>query len=136
MAGRLDVTAYVNVGGPLFEGRAPEILARFEADARHAIADRGADMLRRFPMDKSGRAHGAFQSHVKTEDRGQAVAIPGPMIRGVTWSPWLEGTSKRNRSTHFPGYHLFRITRRQLERQATRIAEERLPPYLRELGGE
>ena len=135
MAKTLAVTAYVNVGGPLFDGRAPEILARFEADARQAIADKGVELLRAFPMDKTGRAHGGFQENLKTVTRGPAVAIPGPTIKGTTWAPWLEGTSKRNESTGFKGYRLFRTTRAQLDRQATEIAETRLPPYLRELGG-
>jgi hypothetical protein len=136
MAKTLAVTAYVNTGGPLFDGSAPEILARFEADARQAIADRGVELLRAFPMDKTGRARGGFQDKLKTVTRSNAVAIPGPMITGVVWAPWLEGTSKRNQSTGFKGYRLFRTTRAMLNRQATEIAETRLPPYLRELGGE
>lgn len=136
MAKSLKVTAYVNSGGPLFEGRAPEILARFEADARQAIADRGVELLRAVKMDTTGRAHGGFQENLHTVTRGATVAIPGPMITGVVWTPWLEGVSKRNDSTSFKGYRLFRSTRAQLDREAAGIAEKRLPPYLHELGGQ
>lgn len=135
MAKTLTVTAYINVGGPLFDGRAPEILARFETEARQAIADKGVELLKAFPMDKTGRARGGFQENLNTVTRGAAVAIPGPTVKGVTWAPWLEGVSKRNESTGFKGYKLFRTTRTQLNKQATQIAETRLPPYLAELGG-
>src|SRR6185437_13511003 len=126
MAKSLTVTAYVNSGGPIFDGRAPGILARFEADARQAIADRGVELLRAFRMDKTGRARGGFQENLHTVTRGTTVAIPGPMIQGVVWTPWLEGVSKRNQSTGFKGYHLFRSTRAQLDREAVSIADKRL----------
>lgn len=135
MSGKLTVTAYTGISGPIADGRAGEILDRYDHDVRQAIADRGVEMLRGFRMNKTGRARGGFQASLHVVDRGAALAIPGPMIRGVTWSPWLEGTSQRNQTTHFKGYHLFRRTRLELDRQAGPIADHELQKYLPQLGG-
>lgn len=136
MAGQLTVTAYTGVTGPIADGRAGEILDRYDRDVRQAVADRGTELLRAFPMNKTGRARGGFQANLRIIDRGAALAIPGPMIKGVTWSPWLEGISKRNQGTGFKGYHLFRKTRLQLDREAGEIAGRELQKYLPQLGGE
>ena len=136
MAGELTVTAYTAVSGPIADGHAGEVLDRYAKDVRQAVADRGTELLRSFPMDKTGRARGGFQANLRIVDRGAALAIPAPMIRGVTWGPWLEGTSKRNQSTRFKGYHLFRKTRLELDRQAGPIAEQVLLKYLPQIGGE
>lgn len=136
MSGRLDVTASLNVSGPIADGMAERALDDFRRDARQAIADRGVELLKAFPMDKTGRARGGFQANLRTVTRGAAVAIPGPNIKGVVWSPWLEGTSRRNRSTKFGGYHLFRKTADQLGDEAGAIAERELQKYLPKMGGE
>ena len=56
--------------------------------------------------------------------------------KGVVWSPWLEGTSKRNDSTGFKGYGLFRKTRLQLQKLAPQIAQEQLDKVISRMGGE
>lgn len=131
----LTVTAFVQVHGPLFDGQAEEALDRFTLAAREAIADEGADMLRAFPMDKTGRASGGFQANVHAEPYGDTFRIRGPMIAGVTWAPWLEGSSKRNSSTRFRGYHLFRAVAAELDAKATEIAGRKLQEYLPQMGG-
>lgn len=136
MAGRIEVTAFVHVEGPIFDGEAEHALADYDRDVRHAIADRGVELLKAFPMDKTGRAHGGFQANLHTVDTDLGTAIPGPMIRGVTWAPWLEGNSKRNRSTSFKGYHLFRKTALQLQDEAADIGDRELQKYLPKMGGE
>ena len=135
MSGELTVTAHVDASGPLAGPEAKRVVAEFERRAAQKIADRGVEMLREFPMNKTGRARGGFQSSLKTVSRGQSVVIPGPKIRGVTWAPWLEGTTRRNQTTRFKGYHLFRKTRVRLDREATGIAERELEKYLAEIGG-
>jgi hypothetical protein len=88
-------------------------------------------------MNKSGRAHGAFENALKTERISPTeTRIPGPMERGVVWSPWLEGTSKRNDSTGFKGYGLFRRTRLQLQKMAPQVAQAELEKVLPRMGGE
>lgn len=135
MTGTLAVIAYVQVSGPLFDGQAEEAVTRFGKEARQAIADRGLELLRAVPMDKTGRGTGAFSEHLKIIDKGSFLRIPSPAISGVTWGPWLEGTSKRNQSTKFRGYHPFRKARTQLDLEATGIAEKKLREFLPQMGG-
>jgi hypothetical protein len=137
MAGTLKVTAYVDVSGPLADGTADRALERWEQNTSQALADEGTAMLRAFPMNKTGRAHGGFQARLHAVRRDRAtVEIPGPMITGVTWAPWLEGTSKRNQSTGFGGYHLFRKTRLDLDKKATDIGERELREVMAAIGGD
>lgn len=42
---------------------------------------------------------------------------------GVVYGPWLEGTSSRNSSTRFKGYHTFRLVEQQMEKEALDIGE-------------
>lgn len=125
MTGVMKVTADVEAGGPIFDGRADGLLAQWANRTASELGQAGEAELRAFPMDSTGRARGGFQSNVHAMTDGPVSRIRGPMITGVTWSPWLEGTSKRNRSTGFGGYHLFRKTRLSLARKAA-IAGQRI----------
>ena len=131
--GVLTVTAFVHVSGPIADGTASDVLARFDEDVRHTIAEKGADMLRHWPF--KGAKGGGFQANIHVVEGGGVSRIPGPMIRGVTWSPWLEGVSKRNSSTRFKGYHLFRTTAERLQEEAGEIGDKVLQKYLPEMGG-
>jgi hypothetical protein len=137
MAGALTVTAYVDCSGPLFDGGAEKATA----ELTDAIAKRGAEWAREHlaetKMDKSGRAAGAFSAALRVVQRSAGYAVPAPMIRGVTWGPWLEGGTKRNRSTKFKGYHPFRDTRQALEDGvAQEIADKALEEYVPRMGGD
>lgn len=134
--GVLTVRADVEAGGPIFDGRYDEVLGKWAHDTAKEIGDQGVTELRAFTMDKTGRARGGFQENVHAFTEGPTARIPGPMIRGVTWSPWLEGTSKRNSSTGFKGYRLFRKTAASLRRQAAGIGQRVMRRYIGELGGE
>jgi hypothetical protein len=57
------------------------------------------------------------------------------MITGVTWAPWLEGKSKRNESTGFGGYHLFRKTAAALRKRAIDVLQHRLDEFIGRMGG-
>jgi hypothetical protein len=53
----------------------------------------------------------------------------------VVYGPWLEGTSKRNRSTRFKGYHLWRLTRQRVQERAPEIAQAKIPELIAKLDG-
>lgn len=132
--GHLDVTVTLHKQGPLFDDAAPEIIYGWLNDVKKDIAAEGVTMLRSFVMDKSGRATGRYQAGVQTSELLQFhdIRIHDPVIYG----PWLEGSSKRNRSTRFKGYHLWRKTAQTLDERAPRIAEAKMPELIQALGGE
>jgi len=131
----MEVIASVSATGPLADGAAEDAVTRWLDASVQATAREGVGLLRNFPMNKTGRATGAFQANLHVLRRGPDAVIPGRMIKGVTWVPWLEGVSKRNRSTRFKGYHLFRQTRDELQRRAPAIAEAELAKYIGRMGG-
>jgi hypothetical protein len=137
MASRMSVTAYVDCTGPLFDGTAEQAVAEMTTEIAKRGAEYAKDALRERPMDKTGRARGGFQAHLQVVQKTAGFAVPGPMLTGVVWAPWLEGVSKRNKDTKFKGYRLFRDIRQELEdRVAQEIADKTLEEYLPRIGGE
>jgi len=136
MSGTLKITVDCAVSGPLADGRAIDAAAKWAENTSQALGDEAVRMLREFPMNKSGRARGAFQGALKTERRSPSeTLVAGPQQRGVAWASWLEGTSRRNESTGFKGYGLFRKTRAELQKRAPEIGQRELDKLLSEMGG-
>ena len=135
--GTLKVTVDCRVSGPLVSGDADKAAQEWAKNTTQALADKGVELLRAFPMNKSGRAHGDFENALRTTRVSPTqTRIPGPQDKGVTWAPWLEGTSKRNADTGFKGYGLFRKTRLQLQKLAPQIAQEQLDKVIGQMGGD
>jgi hypothetical protein len=123
----------VIVSGPLFDGRADAAVRDWLDATKREIADMGVKELDAIVMDKTGRGTGHYQSQITTRVVSyNDVLITDPVIYG----PWLEGTSKRNSSTRFKGYHLWRRTRLRLRRTFKDVAQKKLEEhYLRMMGG-
>ncbi len=135
--GSLRIRADCRVSGPLANGDAEKAAEEWATNTTRAIADKGVELLKAFPMDKTGRSRGGFAGALQaTRVSPTQTRIAGPTERGVTWAPWLEGTSKRNDSTSFGGYGLFRKTRLQLQKMAPDIAQAELEKVLPRMGGE
>jgi hypothetical protein len=133
MAG-LQVTVTVRAHGPLTDGRAPQIIHDWLDQVKQDIADEGVALLRQVHMDKSGRGTGRYQSEITTKT---VVPYNDVLIYGAEYwpGPWLEGVTKRNESTRFPGYRLWRRTKQELQRRAPDIARRKLDELIRKLGG-
>ena len=135
--GVLKIQAQAVITGPIGDGTAIAACEEWAEAVTGKLGDRAVELLREVPMNKTGRARGGFQEALHTVRKSRVqVNVPGPMERGVTWAPWLEGTSTRNRSTKFRGYHLFRDTRSQLDEEAPQIGQQVLEELLPEIGGD
>ena len=123
----------VTVSGPLFDGRAAQVVRDWLDATKREVADMGVRELDAITMDKSGRGTGHYQSMITTRVvKYNDVLITDPVIYG----PWLEGVSKRNQSTRFKGYHLWRRTRLRLRRTFKDVAQRKLDEYyLARMGG-
>lgn len=125
--GTLKVRLEVSASGPLADGTAHDIIREWIDDSKKDIADYAVQQLRAVKMDKTGRGTGHYQEGIQTALVGyNDVLIHNPIVYG----PWLEGTSRRNESTRFKGYHLWRQAKQKTNEQASRIAEDKLPDYL------
>jgi len=135
--GSLKVTVKLDASGPLADGSAEKLVDKWLENTTQALGDKAVDMLRAVQMDRTGRATGAFQGSLQTVRKSlNVMTVPGPMQRGVVWSPWLEGSSKRNEDTGFKGYGLFRKTRLALQKQAPDIGQRELDKLIGQMGGE
>ncbi len=113
--------------GPLADGRAQAALDLYAHEVVQKVAGQGQQMVRDHLNTVIRQNHGVYVSRVNVRDVGaDAARIENDMV----YSPWLEGTSQRNRSTRFKGYHTFRLVRQQLDAKAEAMAEEILRPYL------
>lgn len=134
MAGILTVEAGAKARGPLFDGTADAALRQWAEATAARLGDEGAAMLRSWPMDKTGRAHGNFQAALHVINDGPVARIPAPTITGVTWGPWLEGVTRRNESTRFKGYRLFRRTAQALRKRSEQVGDEELAKIMPMIG--
>lgn len=133
--GSLKVNLKLDASGPLANGGMAKAADKWTENTSQALADEAVRMLKAFPMDKSGRSKGGFAANLNPVRKSlNTMVIHGPTVRGVTWAPWLEGITDRNRSTKFRGYHLFRKTAAALNRIAPDIGQKELDKLLGETG--
>lgn len=112
--------ADVDYDGPLFNGRAIKIFNDFARDAEKDIAkDTLRDIKRRFHVHFR-HPTGRYESNVHISSAGSGTEIND---RGIVYGPWLEGISKKNRTTRFRGYHSFEDAAAQADNNADEIAE-------------
>lgn len=130
---RSHINVNVDTHGPLWNGMADRAVRDWIDSTKREVADMGVRELDAIVMDKTGRGTGQYQREIRTRTTGRYndILIDDPVVYG----PWLEGVSKRNESTRFKGYHLWRRTRQRLRRDFKDHAEERLHRYLEEMGG-
>lgn len=130
--GSLTVKVTVGALGPLADGSAPQIVHAWADEVKKDIAQEGVNRLKSFPMDKTGRATGHYQSEIRTSNLSfNDIRIDDPVVYG----PWLQGSSSRNQSTRFKGYRLWTKTAQLLQDDAAQIAEKRMPELIQKLGG-
>lgn len=138
MAGSLTVTLDVRVSGPLADGTAARDLQHATDQAAEDLAKIGRDWIRidAESMDRSGRGGtGRASGGVKLSGSNGSYRVYGGIHQGVYSWPWLEGISKRNRSTRFHGYHTFRKTAKRLDEVAEDVLEEYVAQAVAQMGG-
>lgn len=144
--------ADVTFSGPFFDATGDGLLADGALAARHAVADRGVDLVREAfdghirvnqgrhtstitTTDESRTytsdgAHGSYSMDVTVPDDTTAVTTSN-----AKYGPWLSGTGSRNPVTRFKGYPAFGEAGEQLDEQAADIAEQAMAPYIDKLNG-
>lgn len=121
----------MRIRGPVVEGKTAQPVAHMVRDVDRALADELKDTWLRFLKAKVRHWTGAYgrKIHVKHTAR-QSEVTDG----GVVYGPWLEGTSRRNRTTRFKGYAAAKRARADVDKRAAAIANKVIESHLRELG--
>ena len=121
---------HVDYSGPLFDGRAQAASRRLVRDMRDTLGKRGKEMV----LERLGQVirhpTGYYESQVRTEAHGSVEVVTDG---GVVYGPWLEGTSSRNETTRFKGYHTFRLVAGELERDAEQLTRADVDRAVREM---
>jgi hypothetical protein len=127
----LEVHARVDLAGPLFDGRAPEVLDDMADDVADAVADQGFRDIH-FTLHRVLRnPTGHYQSQIRDRSLGSAHVL---YDNRVIYGHWLEGTGSRNAPvTSFAGYFTFRRVAQALNRKAVGIAEPVVQRHLARL---
>jgi hypothetical protein len=131
-------TTKVTLEGPIFTGQAAVAARDFTRALSAEIAEIAQTWIKldTARMDKSGRGGtGAAAGGVKISGEGANWVVSGGIREGEYAWPWLEGTSKRNQSTEFRGYHTFRRTRARMRKQVRPYAQEELARFIERMGG-
>jgi hypothetical protein len=121
MAGRKGTTRIeVTFSGPFFTPMRGAIMREFLAAAVKRVTEL-ADLELRAAMDRRFKhPTGHFKSQLHTVEVSPFMrTIEDPVVYGN----WLEGSSRRNQSTRFKGYKIFRLTRQKMRKIATAIAQ-------------
>ena len=94
------------------------------------VAESGVRRIRAHFVRVLQHPTGYLSSQVETALRGTRTII---WDQDIVYGPWIEGTSDRNMTTTFKGYHTFRIVQQRLEKDAPRIAQKHVDRYIREM---
>lgn len=127
------MTFIVELHGPLFTGEAERAAKEAAEEIERTTAILGASMLRSFMNSVFKRQtprYRLLQEAVPT--------YPGWKIwdqRKVVYDWWLEGISKRNRTSRFKGYRSYRITTQRLRVRAREITQNVVTRFLPRMGG-
>jgi hypothetical protein len=121
------MTVTIKVKGPLFDRKNVGLPRKTIEKLVARVVEEGdlhlARMLRPRPAGvflsiaeaaKGQYSTGNYRRRMNTSTRGLHGKISDG---GVEYGPWLEGTGKRNRTTHFKGYHSFRKTTQFMNRK-------------------
>jgi hypothetical protein len=134
MASNVNVT----IEGPLFDGEATAAVKEWLASTRKDLGVQAQAIVKAkaMKMNRSGRGgSGRAADAVQLVPGAAYVNVVGVSTKGEVWWPWLEGTSHRNQSTRFKGYHAFRLARGIVAKRARTTAQAALEEYIAQMGG-
>jgi hypothetical protein len=113
--------------GPLFDGRARVAVHEALNEIKAAVAKRTYDLVQVRLETVLQNPTGYYQSRIRISPAPDGLSVNDDQ---VIYGPWLEGTSSRNKTTRFKGYHTFRTVTQQVQREVPVITERVLATYL------
>src|SRR6266568_1058040 len=122
------VYADTKVHGPLFDHRADAAVYQWLDASKKDVAQLAVNTLHDVAQRRFKVNTGHYESVIQTETvvRNDVRIHDG----GIVYGPWLEGTSKRNNSTRFKGYHLWRRARLEARKQSIPITQAKLDEFI------
>lgn len=118
--------------GPLLVGHAGVIVDDITALIQSEIADAALERVQYYLSAQIKHPTPYYETQVVRQQLSQDQVVHD---RGIVYGPWLEGTSRRNSTTRFKGYHSFRKATAAVQKQAQDIANRVLDRHINRLGG-
>ena len=141
--GNDNIRVWVRASGPIFEGNAPsrvrgttqnairEMVELGEQRLDQILRPRPAGVYLSVAQAKRGKAS---KGHYRRSLHATLSSLNGRIDDGnVEYGKWLEGTSSRNQSTRFPGYHSFLKTAQWLETKKAGVLHAHVNRLVRDL---
>lgn len=117
----------VKATGPLLEGKDAAIVKKFLDE-----------LLQQIGQQAFANVHHELDRNLKHPTPYYETQIINERVandqvihdRGIVYGPWLEGTSPRNQTTRFHGYHSFESAQKKTDKEVPRLAQATLKKYL------
>lgn len=120
----------VNIRGPLFDGRAPSVIADLREDCTEQVAAQGYAYVMTNLNASIRNPTPYYETQVTVDRAGNDRRVHD---RGIVYGPWLEGVGERNKTTRFKGYASFRRAKQQLDGDVPRLIASTVVRHLQEL---
>ena len=119
--------------GPLYDGKARAAVEDFLDETPRELAELGVNEVQSRLGQVLEHPTGHYKSKIVTDRaRGDWEVTDG----GVTYGPWLEGLSSRNKTSRFKGYQTFRKTKQWLESRVETVGDANLGRHIKQMGGD
>ena len=112
----------VKLSGPMFS-RPDKRVQRALRDVTQDLVERGTQLVKR----QLYFGHGLIEGTLRRSITGQMIGpMQGRIETNVIYGAYIEGTSRRNETTRFKGYSMFRRSTQELQKMAPMLMRIRL----------
>ena len=121
----------VTISGPFFTQDVHGAVRDAVHEVVREVSEYGAEAVK----DQLYPGHGVLSGKFRSSISGQVTQSRHGLVfaRDAIKGPWLEGTSRRNQTTRFKGYAMFRRGRDRADREAQKIADKIINQLMRKL---
>jgi hypothetical protein len=123
-------TSPVRISGPLFRTDAGMKVKKAIDKVVIDVAKAGVKEVQAELRPGHGVETGEHKRNIRRKKKGLTSTVYGKDARKTAW---LEGTSKRNRTTRFKGYGIMRAAARQTDQTAGEVARKIVAELVRDL---
>lgn len=124
------VNVSVKLKGPLLTGHDAVVIRSFLLEAEDEVAQQASSYVHQYLNTSIRHPTPYYETQITTQRlAGDAVVHD----RGIVYGPWLEGTSSRNGSTRFKGYHSFQRATAATKKDVARLVLAVMRRYLGKL---
>lgn len=122
----------VSVSGPLFNGLGAAAARDLVHDIRHEVSRQVLADVHHVLNARIQHPTPYYETQINIRE-GPDVDIVND--RRIVYGPWLEGTSRRNQTTRFKGYHAFRLARQASVAKVPRLVQAAARRAVARMGG-